>query len=1215
MLFIGLNFIYIKVEAEQFYTTIVNNQEYTNPNDIPSTIYYDAGGYQGTLYLQERRQVSGEESRYIEYSEPVSYVVADFCVWNKNTYYMNYVGSTGMLPDTKSVTQNGYTFTVSLVDKDQTHLYITKYAAANYEVRKHSSYSINGDWFTVSETAWIGSSNVVHGAQYHTADHYYNARYSGWYLTNDTRRYKGVYAGTVYNNRPVNDSYGIEESPFSDYRGYWVNSNSSFVIWSRAYAETRNDYYRPNRIYFSLQNQSGYEYGAILTSIWQEMNYYRSTGNIVNEAKLLDKYFSNEGNATANSRLRMQLAKDGMKINYKFTSSKDAGGYSEASNWKDMFTVNSDGYGPTLDTVYAENITPSGFDVVVKNVRDVNSGSGLKSVQAKTYINGDWQNTSIDQNVNAKDGDTLKFHIDTSMWNNFTGNYTVDIRAWDNVGNGGDVLYSLPVYVPYWTTPSTWANGVFKDNNGAPGEGVYTDSYGYKWVKPNENFFVGANGKSNSKDQQVNELHTLIYNVDNQSEQQLVKAGIPRGQVWADSFWQDIKLVNTIQFVGNYGSARRNDKMEMDAKGLNMESYFKFKLTKDNMDYYQGTKALCIDGGQYYWSNDWGFDMYNYIKTDGTAPTVSFYPEDNDWTNSEIEVNTYISDERSGVKTWEYRTSSNNGGSYGNWISIDSTKNSYDIKLSSQGKWMIQIRATDNVGNSNIVTSGPYKIDRTEPSGTFTPNSSELSILEQKVTFKPSDEGGSGVDYWEYSISRDDGETWDYESRYYGDSQEEILLTDIAKCKIQVTIKDKAGNTGIVTSGTYNIIVPDPLNGKLVMKKYDFQEYEDLNGNGEKDINEPLKPVYWVKPESEFRIYTEGYFPSSYGIYPTRSYVLYARDGKVDLSKSARQYSEEKYSGTDGDEYPDYFYNLDNGGLDFSNKDDKNYISHTHVAKAIEESHGSHFKLFYISSFFHGPIEEYHSDYKDSGIWLNVDGKPPTGNGLVEIDYKTLNMTITANDIKDSDSGVNSVWAMIYPYDPDSTSENSANINDFDGDTEYKNSDKMKKKLIRESNGNYKFELNAYDDAFKSEMVKVVICAKDNVGNKSIIKEENVDLFTLKARIVPLNNMDYSSNNPPTLEEGQAAVLIMEVTGEVERLDIEFSHDLSEKDGTLNKTITLNPLEKYKRVDNNFIVPLYCGEDRYIVEVVAHRKSKERYASPEFIVSDSVLNGIKTRIR
>lgn len=430
----------------------------------------------------------------------------------------------------------------------------------------------------------------------------------------------------------------------------------------------------------------------------------------------------------------------------------------------------------------------------------------------------------------------------------------------------------------------------------------------------------------------------------------------------------------------------------------------------------------------------------------------------------------------------------------------------------------------------------------------------------------------------------------------------------------EVYASDNVGNDAKIGSINFDIDPPNPINGKLEMKKYDFQEYNDANNNGKKDAGEEFKEIYWVKPESEFGIYTDGYIPSNYNIFPTTTYVLYAKDGVFDLSNSPRQYADEYGQSTFGSDYNKYFYSIGWEPATFKKQDDKNYISNTHLAQVKEDRYGKidKFKLYYTNTYWFKD-KEYYDKYVDSGKWLNIDGIAPTGNGLVEIDYKTLNMTITANDIKDDGSGVDSVWAMIFPYD--SYSDYNADIDDFQGTSEYKNDEVMERKLNRKANGEYSLTLNAYDDAFKSEMVKVVICAKDNVGNKSIIKEENIDLFTLKARIVPLNNMDYSSTNPPTLEEGQAAVLIMEVTGEVESLDIEFPYKLYDMDNTLDKTITLDPLEKYKRVDNNFIVPLYCENGRYTVEVVAHRKGKERYASPEFIVSDSVLNGIKTRIR
>ena len=592
-------------------------------------------------------------------------------------------------------------------------------------------------------------------------------------------------------------------------------------------------------------------------------------------------------------------------------------------------------------------------------------------------------------------------------------------------------------------------------------------------------------------------------------------------------------------------------------------------------------------------------------QLDKTKPSGTFSPNSQPWTNSDVKVKFTPSDTGgSGIKQWRYRVYYGGAAAWGSWSTYKTTS-SEDINLTTQDQYKLEAEVIDNAGNSNTITSGTYQIDKAKPSGTFSPSNSEVSILNLTVKFTPSDSGGSGVKSWKYRISTDDGTNWGGWNQVSNNASKDIYLSTIARCKIEAEVTDNAGNINTIKSGTYNIVNPEPVNGKLEMKKYDFQEYDDENDNGKRDNNESLKPIYWVKPESEFGIYTEGYFPSSYGIYPTRTYVLYAKDGNFDLNNSPRQYAYDYWVKTLGSQYDTYFYLTDGGEAEFRNQDNKNYISHTHLAQANEDRHGDKFKLYYANTYVYNNIE-YYKGFVDSGIWLKVDGKPPTGNGLIEIDYKTLNMTITANDIKDSDSGVNSVWAMIYPDE-----YAYVDINDFDGDTEYKNNDNMKKKFIRESNGNYKLELNAYDDAFKSEKVKVVIYARDNVGNKSIIKEENVDLFTLKARIVPLNNMDYSSSNPPTLEEGQAAVLIMEVTGEAEELDIAYE----EVDEELNKNIKIFPVQKYKRVDDNFIVPLYCGEGRYTVYVTAYSKDSYREASPEFIVSDSVLNGIKTRIR
>jgi hypothetical protein len=88
----------------------------------------------------------------------------------------------------------------------------------------------------------------------------------------------------------------------------------------------------------------------------------------------------------------------------------------------------------------------------------------------------------------------------------------------------------------------------------------------------------------------------------------------------------------------------------------------------------------------------------------------------------------------------------------------------------------------------------------------------------------------------------------------------------------------------------------------------------------------------------------------------------------------------------------------------------------------------------------------------------------------------------------------------------------------------------------------------------------------------------------------------------------------METTGEAESLEIEFK-ELDEMDNTLDKTIEINPRQIYNNTEDKFIVPLYCKDKTYEVRVTAYRDGSTREVYPEFIVSDSVLNGIKTRIK
>lgn len=191
------------------------------------------------------------------------------------------------------------------------------------------------------------------------------------------------------------------------------------------------------------------------------------------------------------------------------------------------------------------------------------------------------------------------------------------------------------------------------------------------------------------------------------------------------------------------------------------------------------------------------------IEADGTPPSGTFSPNSASWRNSNLSVTFSPSDRGgSGVKRWRYRTSSNNGSSYGNWSSYYT--NARNITLSSQGRWKIQCEVEDNAGNKATLTSGTYNIDKTNPSGSFSPSSQSWTNSNVTVKFTPSDSGGSGVNQWRYRTSSNNGSSYGSWSSYYT-SAKNISLSSQGQWKIQVQVSDKAGNSATLTSGTYRI--------------------------------------------------------------------------------------------------------------------------------------------------------------------------------------------------------------------------------------------------------------------------------------------------------------------------------------------------------------------------------------------------------------------------
>ncbi len=192
---------------------------------------------------------------------------------------------------------------------------------------------------------------------------------------------------------------------------------------------------------------------------------------------------------------------------------------------------------------------------------------------------------------------------------------------------------------------------------------------------------------------------------------------------------------------------------------------------------------------------------------DKLVPSGVFTPNNTSWTADGVSVVFDPHDEgESGVLKWRYRLSNDAGESWGSWSDYIEGDTSREISLALEGIWKIQAEIFDNAGNSALVGSGLYYIDKTAPSGVFIPKYSEWTTENVSVIFDPADTGGSGIGRWRYRTSPDGGSTWSEWSEYIsGDTSGSINITAQGTWLIQAEVTDNAGNRSIVSSGVYRI--------------------------------------------------------------------------------------------------------------------------------------------------------------------------------------------------------------------------------------------------------------------------------------------------------------------------------------------------------------------------------------------------------------------------
>ncbi len=152
------------------------------------------------------------------------------------------------------------------------------------------------------------------------------------------------------------------------------------------------------------------------------------------------------------------------------------------------------------------------------------------------------------------------------------------------------------------------------------------------------------------------------------------------------------------------------------------------------------------------------------VRLDRTAPTTPVASGGSSgWSNAaSITVTAASTDAGSGVKSYQYETSTNGGSTW----SAATTGSS--VLVSATGQTLVQFQATDNVGLksawSGVTAAGTVQLDRTNPTApsSVTGGSATWS-LTAPVTVTASgssDSGGSGLSGYQYRTSTDGGTTW-----------------------------------------------------------------------------------------------------------------------------------------------------------------------------------------------------------------------------------------------------------------------------------------------------------------------------------------------------------------------------------------------------------------------------------------------------------------------
>ena len=190
-------------------------------------------------------------------------------------------------------------------------------------------------------------------------------------------------------------------------------------------------------------------------------------------------------------------------------------------------------------------------------------------------------------------------------------------------------------------------------------------------------------------------------------------------------------------------------------------------------------------------------------KIDRTAPTVRVTPETKDWTKDNISISLSFADVGSGFKNYQYAltNSATAPSSYGQTIA----KSTDTIQISNVGTWYLHIKATDNVGNvTSNIAKGPYKIERTAPTVTVSPETKDWTKNNISISLNFAD-AQSGFKNYQYALTKSESAPSSY-GGVITNSTGTVTISTEGEWYLHIKAEDVAGNTtGNIVKGPYKL--------------------------------------------------------------------------------------------------------------------------------------------------------------------------------------------------------------------------------------------------------------------------------------------------------------------------------------------------------------------------------------------------------------------------